>query len=77
MLGSSGCHWVASQSVCASVWLLGLVRGATVGDDNMKQPGLSYNCVVSLDVGWNVGLGGIHPIHVHIKQHQSPVSVLK
>lgn len=75
----SGCHRVASQSVCASVWLLGLVCGATEagGTYNMKQPSLSYNCVVSLDAGWNVGLGGIHPIHVHNEQHESPASVIK
>lgn len=43
----------------------------------MKQPSLSYNYVVSLDAGWNVGLGGIYPIHVHIEQCESPVSVIK
>lgn len=73
----SGCHRVASQSVCASVWLLGLVCGATGEDNDMRQPSLNYNCVVSLDVSWNVGLGGIHPIHVHIEQHESLVSVIK
>lgn len=76
MLGSPGCHRVASQSVCASVRFLGLVCGAAGGDDNMKQPSLSYNHVVSLDLGWNVGLGGIHPIHVHIEQ-PNPQSVIK
>lgn len=64
----SGCHRVASQSVCASVWLLGWF---------VEQPSLSYNCVVLLDAGWNVGLGGIHPIHVHNEQHESPASLIK
>lgn len=43
----------------------------------MKQPSLNYNWVVSLDVGWNVGLGGMHHIHVHIKQHDSPAGLIK
>lgn len=42
----------------------------------MKQPSVSYNCVFLLDAGWNVGLGGIHPIHVHIKQYESPARVI-
>lgn len=46
-------------------------------DDNMKQPILNYNYVVSLDVGWNVGLGGIYSIHVHIEEHESQVSIIK
>lgn len=31
------------------------------GDNDVRQPSLNYNCVV-LDVGWNVGLGEMHPI---------------
>lgn len=53
----SGSHQIASQSVCASVWLLGLVCGAMRGDNGLKQPSLNYNYVVSLDMDWNVGLG--------------------
>lgn len=32
--------------------------------DAMKQPSLSYNCVVSSDAGWNFSMVGFHAIHV-------------
>lgn len=66
-LGATELH----QTVCASVWLLGLVCSATGGDNNMKQPILNYIWVVTLDVGWNVGLGGIYPIHMQSEQQES------
>lgn len=59
--------------LCVSV-AFGVSLWSNKGDNDMNQPILNYNYVVSLDVGWNVGLGEMHP-YMHILNIPNPQSV--
>lgn len=59
----SGSHQIASVCLCVCA-AFGVSLWSNEGDNGVKQPSLNYNCVVSLDADWNVGLGEKHHIHL-------------